>query len=157
MEENQEIPVEAPEVEKTEEVKPAEVEKKPLRKPVFIKLNVQKPGQNGYNVYVKITKIEKNTIKRYDGSSLQIADIVAGDETGCSHVRLKGEICQNLEVDQVIAIRNGRVMIVKSHIRLEVDRWGKVTPEDSSNVSEVKQDNDISAHEYVMKVSKYES
>lgn len=34
MEENQEIPVEAPEVEKTEEVKPAEVEKKPLRKPV---------------------------------------------------------------------------------------------------------------------------
>ena len=60
---------------------------------------------------------------------MKIADIVAGDDTGIVQVRLKDDITDSLEVGDVIAIRNGRVMIAKSHIRLEIDRWGKVTKE----------------------------
>jgi len=84
-----------------------------------------------------------------------MADIVAGDETGIVQVRLKDELADHLDVGDVLAIRNGRVMISKSHIRLEVDRWGKITKEDASLVTEINEENDISAHEYIMKVSKY--
>ena len=54
---------------------------------------------------------------------------MAGDETGVANLRLKGELVEKLVEGTVIAIRNGRVMIVKGHIRLEIDRWGKVTVE----------------------------
>merc|ERR1712066_852526 len=105
-------------------------------------------------VYVKIIKIEKSVIPRYDTSVLKIGDIVAGDETGIVQVRLKDDIIDVLEVGDVIAIRNGRVIIAKSHIRLEIDRWGKITKEDQSLITEINEENDISANEYVMKVSK---
>ena len=68
-------------------------------------------------------------IMRMDGSSFRIADIVCGDETGISNLRIKGDVISELDIGDVIAIRNGRIMIVKGHVRLEIDRWGKITPE----------------------------
>jgi hypothetical protein len=57
----------------------------------------------------QIVKIDKSEIKRWDNQTLQIADVVAGDDTGVSQVRLKDEIVQTLELGDVIAIRNGKV------------------------------------------------
>jgi hypothetical protein len=57
----------------------------------------------------QIVKIDKSEIKRWDNQTLQIADVVAGDDTGVSQVRLKDEIVQTLDLGDVIAIRNGKV------------------------------------------------
>ena len=74
-------------------------------------------------------KNQRTIIRRCNGDTLQIADIIAGDETGIAILRLKGSLVERLVEGTVIAIRNGRVMVVKGHIRLEIDRWGKVTIE----------------------------
>lgn len=85
---------------------------------------------------------------------MAIHDLIGGDETGVVDIRLKGNDTEGLEVGQVIAIRNGRIMIVKGHIRLEIDRWGKVTKEDGVTIHSTNQHNNISKHEYQMMVSK---
>lgn len=58
-----------------------------------------------------------------------VFDLVCGDDSAIADVRLKGKEAEGIEPGTIIAIRNGRVMMVKGHIRLEIDRWGKVTKE----------------------------
>jgi len=71
----------------------------------------------------------QNSINKYNGSSTPILDLLCADDTASVDVRLKGTDIQGLAEGDIIAIRNGRIMIVNGHIRLEIDRWGKVTKE----------------------------
>ena len=86
---------------------------------------------------------------------MEIHDLICGDETGTVDVRLKGKENTDLEEGHIIAIRNGRIMIVKGHIRLEIDRWGKITKEDGVSIASIKETNNISKHEYQMMVAKH--
>eukprot|EP01015_Nassula_variabilis_P021593 TRINITY_DN3868_c0_g2_i1.p2 TRINITY_DN3868_c0_g2~~TRINITY_DN3868_c0_g2_i1.p2 ORF type:complete len:161 (+),score=52.39 TRINITY_DN3868_c0_g2_i1:105-587(+) len=110
-------------------------ESRRLRKPAFIKVNEIKPDKTGYNVYLKVIDVTSDTnVKRFDNSNLLIRDAVCGDETGIVNIRLKAENADRLQKGKVIAIRNGRVEVIQGRIRLEVDRWGKVTQEDNVEI-----------------------
>ena len=52
---------------------------------------------------------------------------MVGDETGIAHLRLVGDQFSELKVDDVIALRNTRVNVIKNYLRLEIDVWGKIT------------------------------
>ena len=46
-----------------------------------------------------------------------------------------------------LAFRNGRSTVFDKHMRLEIDRWGKISVEDIT-IEEVNMENDLSATEY---------
>ena len=97
-----------------------------LTKPHFIKVSDLVDARNGYNVYVKVTKTEE--AKSNDGLSTFIRAVVA-DETGCASAFFKGDSAKLIKEGAVIAIRNGKIRLVKSHISLEIDIFGRITPE----------------------------
>lgn len=78
---------------------------------------------------MQIISMQVSTVSKYNGNDMAISDLLCGDSTGVVEVRLKGRDTDGLQEGNVIAVRNGRIMIVKGHIRLEIDRWGKVTKE----------------------------
>jgi hypothetical protein len=96
-----------------------------LTKPTFVKLNSLLDARNGYNVYVKVVKTEES--KSNDGQTIVRA--VVADETASANAFFKGETSKIIKEGAVIAIRNGRVRIIKEHISLEIDIFGRITPE----------------------------
>lgn len=56
-------------------------------------------------------------------------DAVVGDETGSANAFFKGEQAKGIKEGVTIAIRNGVKKIIKGHISLELDVFGRVTPE----------------------------
>eukprot|EP01016_Furgasonia_blochmanni_P027968 TRINITY_DN293_c0_g1_i5.p3 TRINITY_DN293_c0_g1~~TRINITY_DN293_c0_g1_i5.p3 ORF type:complete len:101 (+),score=22.72 TRINITY_DN293_c0_g1_i5:404-706(+) len=57
------------------------------------------------------------------------------------------ENAEFLAPGKIIAIRNGRVEVIRGNIRLEVDRWGKVT-EETVSIPSVNNEKNISSIEY---------
>jgi hypothetical protein len=58
---------------------------------------------------------------------LLIANALVGDETGCVESRITGDNCKFMKEGAVLAFRNGRSVVFKERMRLEIDRWGKIS------------------------------
>eukprot|EP00408_Alexandrium_pacificum_P063198 CAMPEP_0171177530 /NCGR_PEP_ID=MMETSP0790-20130122/12287_1 /TAXON_ID=2925 /ORGANISM="Alexandrium catenella, Strain OF101" /LENGTH=135 /DNA_ID=CAMNT_0011642431 /DNA_START=124 /DNA_END=531 /DNA_ORIENTATION=- len=128
--------------EEEEEKKPAE--KKPLKKPKFIKIKDIDPDSRGVSVMVKCVK---DPVKVAASESLEEA--VCGDDTGIVTVSLRGEaqtaICK---AGASIRLQNATVRMVKGHIRLVADKWAAFKAADEALTFDVKEDNDVSSTEY---------
>jgi hypothetical protein len=66
---------------------------------------------------------------------------------------LRNEQIQSLKQNDLIVVRNGKINMIKSHMRLSVDQWGlieKIGPKDPnrSKLDTVKTDNNLSLVEY---------
>jgi hypothetical protein len=100
------------------------METKQLTKPQFVKITNLVNSRDGYNVYVKV--ITADHFKTESGR-LEMVKAVVGDETGCANAFFKGDIAKLIQKDKVIAIRNGIIRLMKNHISLEIDGFGRVT------------------------------
>ena len=69
---------------------------------------------------------------------------VVGDETGCIDARITGENAKFMVKGNVLALRNGRSTVFQEHMRLEIDRWGKITNEEVE-IESVNEENNLSA------------
>ena len=67
---------------------------------------------------------------RANGDKLKIATCCIGDETACINARITGENADKMIEGSVLAFRNGRSVVFQEHMRLEIDRWGKISAED---------------------------
>ncbi len=95
-----------------------------LQKPVFVKVNSLENTRDGYNVYVKVISAEYS---KNENQTFEMVRAVVADETGSANAFFKGDNVKLIKKDGVIAIRNGRIRLVKGHISLEVDIFGRVT------------------------------
>ena len=77
-------------------------------------------------MYVRVVSADHEASKT--GSQNFVRAVVA-DETGSANAFFKGDTANLIQKDQVIAIRNGRVKLIRSHISLEIDLFGRVTKE----------------------------
>jgi hypothetical protein len=59
-----------------------------------------------------------------------------------------------VKADMILSIRNGRSEVVDEHIRLEVDKFGKVMEEPEVPITGVKNSENISSYAYVKKEKK---
>lgn len=127
-----------------------QVKMRTLADPVFSKVTDIQPGKSGYNLYAKIlSKTVLIDIKRIDGSRVVICDFLVGDDTGVIKMRLRNEnFIDNLEEGKEIIIRNCKVPIIHSHIRIQVDAFGKVEISEENKVTDVKQDRNLSEDVY---------
>lgn len=97
-----------------------------LQKPVFVKLNSLENSRDGYNVYVKVLSVENLPSAN---QNFDMVRAVVADETGSASAFFKGDNAKLIKKDAVIAIRNGKIRLVKGHISLEVDIFGRITQE----------------------------
>ena len=122
-----------------------------LRKPKYIKINDIAPGKHCYHVYAKIVSLTKTESVNNNGEKFEVAEGRLGDESGVANFLLRGPHAANLEEGQIVSLRNGKSNVVNDHIRLELDRFGKVSQEPDVQIESVDLNNDISAEEYVLK------
>ena len=104
-------------------------DKPALRKPEFVKIKDLERGRSGYNVYVKVVKCEERSVDTRDGQKIKMIEAIVADETGSSNAFFKGEHAKDIKEGVTIAIRNGVKKIIKGHISLELDLFGRVTLE----------------------------
>ena len=96
-----------------------------LTKPQFVQVKDLQNARSGYNVYVKVVSVEPSQTQ----SNIPIIRAVVADETGCANAFFKGENAALVKEGKVLAIRNGTINLIKGHISLEVDIFGRITPE----------------------------
>merc|ERR1712007_114823 len=122
-----------------------------LMKPNFSKVNEIKAGRHCYNIYCKIAEMKISEITKFNGETMRICDGVLGDETAAANFRLVGDNVDKVNQGMVISLRNGRSEVVDEHIRLEVDKFGKVQEETEVKIDMVKSEENISSYAYVKK------
>ncbi len=113
-----------------------------LSKPHFIKVKDLEHSRSGYNVYVKVVSAENTQTQ----SNIPIARAVVADETGSANAFFKGDSAALIQVGKVIAIRNGTLNFIKNKISLEIDIFGRITPE-TVEIKETNTTNNISEKE----------
>lgn len=109
-----------------------------LTKPHFIKVKDLQHSRSGYNVYVKVVKAEES--KSNDGQTTFVRATVA-DETGSVNTFFKGETAKLIKQGAVIAIRNGKIKFIQKKMCLEIDIFGRVTPENNEINPNLKAEN----------------
>jgi len=119
-------------------------EDKPLRKPRFKKVDALKPVQKGINLVLKIVKLPEAGALTDGG----LHSVVCGDTTGVVTLRLTADQFLPCEVGRYIRIQNGKTVMVKGHIHVQIDKWGKVTQAEEQEAFDVNTGKDISAVEY---------
>lgn len=97
---------------------------KKLQKPHFVNVSQLENLRDGYNVYVTVVSVEKSVGQN---GNFEIARAVVADDSGCANAFFKGENVKLIKEGSVIAIRNGRIKLIKGHICLEVDIFGRIT------------------------------
>merc|ERR1712032_571188 len=109
------------------------------------------PGIEALSVWrPKLTKpkfVKVKTIKP-DG---KVAEAKCGDETGVVTLRITDGQLTTCEPGKSIIARNAAVRMIKGHIRVQADKWGKIEAAPEEFAFETKADNDISKTEYELK------
>lgn len=100
-----------------------------LAAPKWSKVKDLERGFHGYNVKVQVLKVEKEALAQTGDKKITLVKAQVGDETGKADLLLRLENPDIIKEGKVIAIRNGRRQIVKGHISLQLDIFGRITDE----------------------------
>jgi replication factor A1 len=92
-----------------------------------------------------VTIVEER--RRYDGSMLRTAECLVGDQFGSVIFWAKNEQLDMIKEGMTLTIRNAHANVVKEHLRVEVDKWGKLE-QSSEKVASVNAENNLSSTEY---------
>ena len=85
--------------------------------------------------------------KRYDGTQIRQAEVLVGDQYGCVKLIARDSQLDIIKEGSVITVRNAHANVVNEHLRLEVDRWGKIEAS-KEKVDSVNTANNLSDVEY---------
>mmetsp|Transcript_107805 Transcript_107805/g.304792 ORF Transcript_107805/g.304792 Transcript_107805/m.304792 type:complete len:271 (-) Transcript_107805:208-1020(-) len=118
----------------------------PLKKATFGTVGSVRPDGKGLNLKVKI--VEEPT--EVDTKGGKFWEVLCGDATGTAVLSLRENQKDVAKKDAVVAIRNAGVKMVQGHVRLAVDKWGKVEASEEGMDEEVDMstEKNISATEY---------
>lgn len=82
-------------------------------------------------MHLKVVKVGDIQEKlRYDETRQRQAEVLVGDQHGVVYMKARDEQIDLIKEGAVITVRNCHAKVVKEHIRLEVDKWGKVEKSD---------------------------
>ncbi|KAK1663515.1 hypothetical protein QYE76_051674 [Lolium multiflorum] len=129
-------------------------EKPALRKPIFIKVDGLKPGTNGHNLLVKVVsanpvpgRVRPGAPTSSSARMPRIAECVVGDETGSIIFTARNEQVDLLKPGATAIMRNAKIDMFKSSMRLAVDKWGRVESAEPASFT-VNEENNLSQVEY---------
>merc|ERR1712032_1122090 len=114
----------------------------PLKKPKFGTIEKLKPEQRGVNIFAKVVK--STSVEGADN----LSEVVVGDATGVITLRARGDQVAMCEIGKILRIQNGKIVMFKGFMRLEVDMWGVVKSAPDHEDMEPKMSKDVSATEF---------
>lgn len=117
---------------------------KPLKKPKFGKVSSIKPNSKGLNLKVKLLEDPKEA----DEGKGTFFEALAGDASASVVVSIRGDKKDSFTAGKTITIQNGRVIMVKGHVRVTVDQWGKIEECSDALEEEVNKEKNVSSTEY---------
>jgi len=115
----------------------------PLKKPKFGKVAGIKPQGKGLNLRVKLLEAPSSV----EGPGKTFREVLCGDASGSVVLSLAPDQMPTCKEGETIEVRNGRVIMVKGHIRVGVDKWGKIEASEEQ-LDEVNKDKNVSNVEY---------
>lgn len=123
--------------------------KPPLRKPKYSKITDLQPSKSGLNMVVKVTGEPKEVKNSKNPKADPVFEITAADETGTVILSLRKMQLETCTVGATIDLRNFFVQMVAGHMRVVVDKWGKIsTAAEEDVIAETKEEPNVSAVEY---------
>jgi len=119
---------------------------KPLKRAKFLKVSSIQPDGKGLNLGVKALSdpVEKE-LKKGKAFEVQV-----GDASGVVTITLREEQKDLIKKGKTYELRNAAVQMVKNHVMIMVDKWGKIE-EAELEIGEVKTATDVSATEYELR------
>mmetsp|Transcript_22041 Transcript_22041/g.50354 ORF Transcript_22041/g.50354 Transcript_22041/m.50354 type:complete len:273 (+) Transcript_22041:88-906(+) len=118
----------------------------PLKKPKYGKISNIKPESKGLNLKVKVVEAPKEV----ELKGKPFWEVTCGDATGTVVLSLVADQKDLTAEGSTLEVRNGMVKMIKGHIRLVVDKWGKLQKADEPFEGEVEtsEKKNVSAMEY---------
>lgn len=95
---------------------------KPLKKAKFGKVSNIAPDSSGLNLKLKVV----GTPEVVETKAGKFWEVLCGDTSGSVVVSLREHQKDLATKDAVIALRNAGTKMVSNHVRLAVDKWGKI-------------------------------
>lgn len=117
----------------------------PLKKAIFKKVSSVKPDSKGVNLKLKLVESPKEV----DGKQT-FFEALAGDASGSIVLSMRDTQKEGLSAGDTVTIQNGAARMVKGHIRMTVDKWGKLEKAEEALDEEINSDEkkNVSATEY---------
>lgn len=97
--------------------------KKPLKPAKFAKVARIRPDSTGLNLMLKVVG-EPTVVETKAG---KFWEVLCGDSSGTVVVSLREDQKDVAKKDSIIALRNAATKMVNGHVRMAVDKWGKVS------------------------------
>jgi diadenosine tetraphosphate (Ap4A) HIT family hydrolase len=114
----------------------------PLMQPKFMRIAKIDPDSAGLNLKVKVV----GDVTEVEEKKGKVFEVQVGDDSGVVTMSVSEAQKTIFTKGKVLELRNASIKMVKGHIRLLVDKWGKVS--DCSDTVEVSDKKDVSATEY---------
>jgi len=123
--------------------------KKPLRKARFNKVSIIKPTSGNLNFCLKVLEEPKEV----ESSAGKFFEVHCADASGSVVVSLRDTQKDIVKKDATIVLRNAGIKMIKGHIRLTIDKWGKVeaAEEPLEGEPETSTEKNVSGTEYVLR------
>jgi dTDP-glucose pyrophosphorylase len=125
---------------------------RPLKKPKTTEVKKLFPDAKGVTCLVKIVDDPKEveTAKK-SGPPLKFWECLCGDESGQVVLSMTEAQKEGIAKDKVVFVRNGAVKMVKGHIRLMIDKWGKLEVDSEGHEIEKVGSKNVSDTEYELR------
>eukprot|EP00450_Noctiluca_scintillans_P032512 CAMPEP_0194543030 /NCGR_PEP_ID=MMETSP0253-20130528/85078_1 /TAXON_ID=2966 /ORGANISM="Noctiluca scintillans" /LENGTH=477 /DNA_ID=CAMNT_0039389737 /DNA_START=833 /DNA_END=2266 /DNA_ORIENTATION=+ len=122
-----------------------------LKKPKTTQIGNLTPTSKNVTSVMKVVEDLQEVEELQKSASVKSWEVICGDETGTIVLSVTRAQKDGLVKDKVIMVRNGSIRMVRGHIRLIVDKWGKIDLDmpDPPVIDKVGERN-VSATEYVL-------
>lgn len=98
-----------------------------LKKPKVWQIGRLRPDAKSFNLEAKILEDPKEV---ETPGEAKISEVTIGDASGKIVASLKGDQVAAAKKDTVCMFRNAQVKMIKGHMRIIVDKWGKIDASD---------------------------
>ncbi len=107
-----------------------------------------KPREKSIDLVFKVVNKgeTREVTSKLSGSTHKVADVLVGDSTGTVILTLWDDAIDTVEEGKTYKLENGYTSLFKSSLRLNVGRYGKLTPVDET--VDVNESNNVSDKEF---------
>ena len=112
--------------------------------PVELKVKDLTTETKSVNITVKVISLgEPEAVPARGGGVRHVTEATVGDDTATVIMSLWEKQSEGISEDTVLRIENGYVSLVRGHIRLNVGKYGRMTPTDA-DVGEINTEENLS-------------
>jgi replication factor A1 len=115
------------------------------------RVKVETLNPRSRRIYSTVKVVSKNPIRevtsRRDGSQHNVTEVLVGDETGSVFLTLWDDAIEQVNDGDIIDIDNAYVTLFRGNMRLNLGRFGSMTPSEA-NIEEVNTENNLSNQQH---------